>query len=259
MTRPEKTVFISYRRTNIGYALAVYQNLTSKGYDCFFDYNSIDSGDFEQIILNNIASRAHFVVLLTPSALERLSESGDWLRREMEYAIEMKRNIVPLTMNNFDWNKASEYLTDGLEPIKSYNSLSVPADYFMEAMDRLSSRHLNVTLDTVIHPRSVVAQKAAEKAQKEAEAQPQVTEEVIENELTAEEWVLKGFDTDNPIEMIEYFTEAIQIKPEYAEAYNNRGIARRRQNDLDGAIQDYTKAISLKRGYAYSYNNRGNA
>lgn len=72
MPRIDKTVFVSYRRTNIGYALAIYQNLSSQGYDVFFDYNSIDAGDFGQIILNNIASRAHFVVLLTPSALERL-------------------------------------------------------------------------------------------------------------------------------------------------------------------------------------------
>ncbi|MEM9955360.1 MAG: tetratricopeptide repeat protein, partial [Chloroflexota bacterium] len=261
MTRPEKTVFISYRRTNIGYALAVYQNLTSKGYDCFFDYNSIDSGDFEQIILNNIASRAHFVVLLTPSALERLSESGDWLRREMEYAIEMKRNIVPLTMENFDWDKASKYLTDGLEPIKNYNALRVPTDYFMEAMERLSSRHLNVTLDAVIHPRNVVAQQAADRAQEEAESQPQVTEEAIENELSAEEWLQRGFDlNDNSQEELDYYTQAIQLKPDYAEAYNNRGIVRKAQGDLNGAIQDYTESIRLNNSELHlPYNNRGNA
>ncbi len=34
----EKTVFISYRRKDISWALAVYQYLTSHGYDVFFDY-----------------------------------------------------------------------------------------------------------------------------------------------------------------------------------------------------------------------------
>jgi len=42
----QKTVFISYRRTNFYTALAVYQDLTKNGYDCFFDYESIESGDF---------------------------------------------------------------------------------------------------------------------------------------------------------------------------------------------------------------------
>src|ERR1017187_1983043 len=71
MERIEKTVFISYRRTNISWALAVFQNLTHHGYDVFFDFNGIASGDFERVILGNIKARAHFLVLLTPSTLER--------------------------------------------------------------------------------------------------------------------------------------------------------------------------------------------
>jgi len=54
MERIEKTVFISYRRTNIPWALAIFQNLTQHGYDVFFDYNGIASGDFERIIFGNI-------------------------------------------------------------------------------------------------------------------------------------------------------------------------------------------------------------
>ena len=71
MRRIEKTVFISYRRANVPWALAIFQNLTNHGYDVFFDYNGIASGDFERVIIDNIVSRAHFLVLLTPSALDR--------------------------------------------------------------------------------------------------------------------------------------------------------------------------------------------
>ena len=87
MARPEKTVFISYRRKDISWALLVYKYLTAKGYDVFFDYTSIPSGDFEQIIVGNIKARAHFVLILTPTALDRCNEPGDWLRREIETAI----------------------------------------------------------------------------------------------------------------------------------------------------------------------------
>jgi hypothetical protein len=76
MERIEKTVFLSYRRTNIPWALAIFQNLTQHGYDVFFDYNGIASGDFERVILGNITARAHFLVLLTPSALEQLRRPG---------------------------------------------------------------------------------------------------------------------------------------------------------------------------------------
>ncbi len=46
MGRVEKTVFISYRRSNAPWALAIFQNLTQHGYDVFFDYLGIASGDF---------------------------------------------------------------------------------------------------------------------------------------------------------------------------------------------------------------------
>jgi hypothetical protein len=37
MARIKKTVFLSYRRTNVPCALAISQNLTHNGYDVFFD------------------------------------------------------------------------------------------------------------------------------------------------------------------------------------------------------------------------------
>src|SRR5688572_7685569 len=103
MGRIEKTVFISYRRANLPWALAIYQDLTYHGYDVFFDYLSIDSGNFERAILENIKARAHFLVILTPSALERCNEPGDWLRREIETAIDEYRNIVPIMLESFDF------------------------------------------------------------------------------------------------------------------------------------------------------------
>jgi hypothetical protein len=103
MARVEKTVFISYRRTNAPWALAIFQNLNNNGYDVFFDYEGIASGDFEGVILGNIKARAHFIVLLTPSALERCNEPTDWLRREIETALASKRNIVPLMLEGFDF------------------------------------------------------------------------------------------------------------------------------------------------------------
>lgn len=101
MERIEKTVFLSYRRTNFPWALAIFQNLTQHGYDVFFDYDGIASGDFESVILGNITARAHFLVLLTPSALERCNEPSDWLRREIETALAHQRNTVPLMLEGF--------------------------------------------------------------------------------------------------------------------------------------------------------------
>ena len=91
----------------------------SQGYDVFFDYLSIKSGDFEQIIIGNIKARAHFVVILIPSALERCNQPGDWLRREIETAIDEKRNIVPVMLENFDFGSPLVFKALKLENLKT--------------------------------------------------------------------------------------------------------------------------------------------
>jgi len=130
MARVEKTVFISYRRINAPWALAIFQHLTSNGYDVFLDFTGIASGDFEQAIVGNIRARAHFLVLLTPSALDECSRPEDWLRREIETALDAQRNIVPLMLEGFDFKtpKIANQLTGRLAALKRYNALLVPVE-----------------------------------------------------------------------------------------------------------------------------------
>ncbi len=182
MARIEKTVFISYRRTDVYTALAVYENLKNQGYDVFFDYRSISSGDFEQIITSNIRARAHFILILTPTALDRCNEPGDWLRREIELAIDEKRNIVPLFFKGFRFGGSSksgmskwmrlrkpEVLTGKLGNIRRYNGLNVHEDYFEEAMQRVRTEFLNKPLDTILHPVSTQVRKVVKEEQDAAD------------------------------------------------------------------------------------------
>ena len=255
MGQVQKTAVISYRRTNAGWALAVYKDLTEHGYDVFFDFIGIASGDFERVILENIKARAHFLVLLTPSALERVNEPGDWLRREIEFAMQERRNIVPLFLEGFDFGAPAitKQLTGSLADLRRYNGLSVPADYFDAAMERLRSQYLNVSLDAVLHPASSEAVDAAKRHQTAAEAAPNVAV----HDLTASEWFERAFDAVDIEEKVRCYSEAIRLKPDYAEAYNNRGIAHQEGGDLDGAVADYSEAIRLKPDFAKAYGNRG--
>ncbi|HZD47608.1 MAG TPA: tetratricopeptide repeat protein [Silvibacterium sp.] len=253
--RVEKTVFLSYRRTNLPWALAIFQNLTNHGFDVFFDFNGIAGGDFESIILENLRARAHFIVLLTPSALERCAEPGDWLRREIEAALDTSRNIVPLMLEGFDFSSPgiASQLIGSLAPLKKYNALRVPAEYFDEAMERLCNKFLNVPLDTVIHPASATAARMSRVEQAAASAAPRVKE----RELTAQEWFEKGLNSTDPDEQIRCYGEAIRLKPDFASAFNNRGLARCGNGDPDGALEDYDQAIRLEPGYAGAFYNRG--
>ena len=58
---------------------------------------------------------------------------------------------------------------------------------------------------------------------------------------------------------IEAYSHAIELNPNNASTYNNRGAAYERKGDIDRAIQDYTKAIELNLNNAIAYTNRGGA
>ena len=55
------------------------------------------------------------------------------------------------------------------------------------------------------------------------------------------------------------YDRAIEINPDYAKAYTNRGKAKYKLGDYHGAIADYDRTIELKPDYAKAYYNRGEA
>jgi len=227
MARIEKTVFISYRRTDVYTALAVYENLKNQGYDVFFDYRSISSGDFEQIITSNIRARAHFLLVLTPTALDRCNEPGDWLRREIELAIDEKRNIVPLFFNGFRFGGSSktslskwlpfgkpDVLTGKLGNLPRYNGLNVHEDYFDEAMTRVRSEFLNKPLDTVLHPVSTEVQKVVEEEQSAADEALKQKEDYKEPKKPVEEQI----DMQTKLEELKSQAIRFELKGEFWDA-----------------------------------------
>jgi tetratricopeptide (TPR) repeat protein len=243
MGRVEKTVFISYRRTNLPWAVAIFQNLKRHGYDVFIDFKGIASGSFERVILENIRARAHFIVLLTPSALNRCSDPGDWLRREIETAIDLQRNIVPVFLKGFSYKtpQIANQLTGKLATLKGYNGLSIPSDYFDEAMSRLRKAFLNVSLDTILQPASAAAALASSDDQEAADAAPNVTEE----ELTAQEWFERGCSSSSAREKMRCWNEVIRLDPAFGLAYYNRAGALSDNGEYQSALEDYNQAVRL--------------
>ena len=97
----------------------------------------------------------------------------------------------------------------------------------------------------------VVAACAAEVAEEE-EAVPAVGT-AVEHDERGIVFALAGLYE----QAITEFNKAIELDPEYAEAYNNRGNAYWNKGNFDRAIADYDKAIELDPEYAEAYSNRG--
>lgn len=154
----DKTVFISYRRDSSPLALHVFYDLQRHGFDSFIDEENIGSGDYEEVIFRNIIRRAHFVVLLTPGALDRCDDPNDIFRREIETAIDAKKNIVLLLDPKFEMNspEVKSKLMGKIKLLPKYNALQLPfpltSFYIESALKRLRDQFLSRPLNDVIHP-----------------------------------------------------------------------------------------------------------
>ena len=102
------------------------------------------------------------------------------------------------------------------------------------------------------NPEIVSTMNEAETAEQEKRAE--------QNRMTAQDYFRRAYKNDDlgkHEEAIEDLNKAIELKPDYALAYNNRGIAYNNLGQYDRAIEDYDKAIELDPDYTYAYNNRG--
>ena len=102
-------IFISYRRAG-GYETAkhLYDLLVHDGFTVSFDIDTLRNGLWTQELENRIAECKDFVIVLNRGAFNRTVDGStplekDWLRRELAKAIELKKNIVPVLLDGFEF------------------------------------------------------------------------------------------------------------------------------------------------------------
>lgn len=248
MTDADKSIFISYRRSDLLRALAVSQNLSKQGYDVYFDHSDSDGRD--AIHFEQIKKRFHFLVLLTPTALTSITDANSSIWREIEIAINMQHNIVLLFYEgaNFDSTVGK------LAILKQYPFIEMVDGHFTEDMGYLCKEYLGEARKadyTLAGIESSVESNAAN------------ISDFVENveiggiKPIALEWYQRGENTNDPMEKIRCYTEALRLDPRFALAYLSRGFVFQHRNEVHLAIQDYTDAIRCNPGLATAYCNRG--
>lgn len=123
--------FISYRREG-GYEMArlIQLCLQEKGVECFLDLEEARVGEFDKRLLDAIRSAPNFILILTPGALDRCVNEGDWVRREIEEAAQSDCTIIPVYYPDFQW---PTHLYDKLPPevvqLEKQESVLVSREY----------------------------------------------------------------------------------------------------------------------------------
>ena len=81
MKKDAYDIFISYRRkTRLNDARLLQQALRSRGYEVFFDFDSLRDGKFDERILRAIDKAPVFILMLTENALDKCVNEDDWVR-----------------------------------------------------------------------------------------------------------------------------------------------------------------------------------
>lgn len=93
-------IFISYRREDgNAFARQMQLKLENYGYRVFLDVEELKDGVFDQRIIDAITGAKVFIALLTPNYLCRCASDEDWVRKEIECALQNEIHIVPINID----------------------------------------------------------------------------------------------------------------------------------------------------------------
>lgn len=99
-------------------------HLQLRGFSVYIDVERLEAGKFDNNLLASIKQAKHFILVLTPNALDRCIGDGeckDWVHREVVQALESKCNIIPI-LDNFQWPE-TEVLPEDMKPLCYFNGV----------------------------------------------------------------------------------------------------------------------------------------
>lgn len=109
-----------------------------RGFSVFIDVERLEAGKFDNNLLQSIRQAKHFLLVLTPNALERCvhdNECKDWVHREIVAALQSQCNIIPI-IDNFQWPEA-EQLPEDMRAVCHFNGVRWIHDYQEACVDKL--------------------------------------------------------------------------------------------------------------------------
>lgn len=111
MSKTIYDIFISYRRDGGGATAGrINDMLTADGYSVSYDVDTLREGRFDMQLLERIEQCQDFILVVDKNCFVRTIDPStdpqdDWLWQELSYALQLKKNVIPVLLAGADFPK----------------------------------------------------------------------------------------------------------------------------------------------------------
>ena len=163
---------------------------------------------------------------------------------------------IKLTENEYQW------LDDILEELicSVGENENHPLEPLMTFIIRIIANYEDTYVPKLTELFPELAEEVPIKTTNENSNPPPYASELSDSELAAHGFFAIGcllWEGKKAEKAVSAYDTAIQLQPDYAEVYNNRGNIKNGLDSHDAALDDYEEAIRLKPNFAEAYSNRG--
>lgn len=134
-------IFISYKRKSLATANNLYYRLTTRGYSTFFDLEEMRKENFDVQLLNYIENAKDVFVILEDGSLDACKNESpdwekDWFCHEIAFALEKKKNIIPILLGDYKM-PSEDFFPNKLKELSLKHAPDFSFSFFDAYLDKL--------------------------------------------------------------------------------------------------------------------------
>lgn len=172
--------------------------------------------------------------------------------------------VLPMIINNKNDQKLQKQIDTATEKAKQAEEAATKTETdvtkITEQMDTVTKQVEDATKQANEAKQAVTdiqeLKQQVEKIQKKVNKDTEAAEKAA-NKAKSSQLFNEAFNEKDKLTAIDLYDQAIKIRPDFLQAYNNRGLLKYHLGDNKGALADYNKAIEIKTDYPSAYYNRG--
>jgi tetratricopeptide (TPR) repeat protein len=263
--------FLSYAHENLKQVLKVYEDLKKRKVNVWIDKKNLGIGRWKPQILKAISRSKYFVICLSNAAIKKTSsEKPGFQDEELQIAWEFAREqdergftIIPIRLEDCGrgdmrlsgWQQYD--LFEDWEGVLDKLAVNLGGNSLSDAMAIDERKVDEKILESIMHKAAIFYYSG------EYEKSLSIFESAINVKPEyAEAWNSKGValsSLGNYEEALEAFNKSIKIKRDNPNVWSNRGFTLIMLNRHEEALEDCDNAIKIKRDYFEAWINKGNA